>query len=179
MKTNILKWSITLVSLCIFNITFIHQVANAQLAYPAEAEMYVTAKDSTLRLTKTANIHFKKSDVAKETEVHVFIDPSKSFQTVVGIGGALTDASAEVFAKMPEKLQKEFIESYYSKDKGIGYTFGRTNMASCDFSSETYNYVTENDSALKSFSVAHDEQFRIPLIKKAIEAAGGQLTLLN
>jgi len=37
--------------------------------------------------------------------------------------------------------------------------------------------VKENDAALESFSVAHDREFRIPFIKKAIAAAGGSLTL--
>ncbi|OIP83988.1 MAG: glycosyl hydrolase [Porphyromonadaceae bacterium CG2_30_38_12] len=143
----------------------------------SKAEMYVTAKDTSLKLTKVSDLKFNKQKIADETEVHIFVDPTHTFQTVVGIGGALTDAAAEVYAKMPKQMQEDFMQSYYSKEKGIGYTFGRTNIASCDFSSASYNYVTENDSALKSFSVKHDEEFRIPFIKKAIAAAGGKLTL--
>src|SRR5678815_5497684 len=67
--------------------------------------------------------------------------------------------------------------NYYDKDKGIGYTLGRTNINSCDFSSDTYTYVTDGDKELKSFNLGHDEKFKIPLIKKAIEAAGGKLDL--
>jgi glucosylceramidase len=37
--------------------------------------------------------------------------------------------------------------------------------------------VSDNDKELKTFSVAHDEQYRIPLIKQAIAAAGGKLRL--
>jgi len=37
--------------------------------------------------------------------------------------------------------------------------------------------VKDNDKDLASFSVAHDEQYRIPLIKQAISAAGGHLRL--
>jgi glucosylceramidase len=37
--------------------------------------------------------------------------------------------------------------------------------------------VTDGDKDLKTFSIAHDEQFRLPLIKDAIAAAGGKLTL--
>ena len=53
----------------------------------------------------------------------------------------------------------------------------RTNIHSCDFSSESYTYVADGDVALQSFSVAHDRQFRIPFIKQAIAAAGGKLIL--
>jgi glucosylceramidase len=37
--------------------------------------------------------------------------------------------------------------------------------------------VAEHDSLLKTFSVQHDQQYRIPFIKAAIAAAGGKLTL--
>lgn len=107
----------------------------------------------------------------------VFVDPSHQFQTLLGIGGALTDASAEVFAKLPKAQQQELLQAYYSPSQGIGYSLARTNIASCDFSSDSYTYVADNDVSLKSFSVKHDEQYKIPLIKQATAAAGGKLTL--
>ena len=91
--------------------------------------------------------------------------------------GFKTDASAEVFAKLPETTQKELLTAYYDSQKGIGYNFARTNIASCDFSGDSYGYVAENDSLLTSFDISHDKKFRIPLIKKAIAAAGGNLPL--
>lgn len=90
----------------------------------------------------------------------------------MGIGGAITDASAEVFAKLTPEKQTEFINAYYSKDKGIGYSLIRTNMSSCDFSSDMYDYVNEGDNSLNSFSIAHDKKFKIPLIQKAMQSIG-------
>ncbi|MDE3213357.1 MAG: glycosyl hydrolase, partial [Bacteroidota bacterium] len=65
----------------------------------------------------------------------------------------------------------------YDPKAGIGYTLARTNIQSCDFSSSSYSYVKEGDKALSTFSIAHDLTYKIPLIKKAIAAAGGKLTL--
>src|SRR5207249_10925420 len=62
-------------------------------------------------------------------------------------------------------------------DRGIGYTLGRTNINSCDFSSESYTYVTEGDSALASFSIAPDLRYKIPLIKRAMATSGNRLRL--
>ena len=84
---------------------------------------------------------------------------------------------SEVFAKLPKDKQQKFLEAYYDPQKGIGYTLGRTNIHSCDFSSASYIYVKEGDKALTSFDVEPDRKFRIPFIKRAIAAAGGQLTL--
>jgi len=144
---------------------------------PVKAQVFTTAKDTTLRLTQTADVSFADFGQPVETQVCVFVDPTRTFQTFIGIGGALTDASAEVFAKLPEATQKEFMTACYDRTKGIGYSFARTNIASCDFSSDTYGYVAANDISLNSFSVAHDEKFRIPFIKKAIAAAGGTLPM--
>ena len=139
--------------------------------------VYTTADSSNYRLSLTETLAFKDIGQPKETQVCVFVDPSKTFQTFLGIGGALTDASAETFYKLPKAQQKEILEAYYDPKKGIGYTLARTSIHSCDFSSDSYTYVNDGDKDLKSFSVKHDEKFRIPFIKEAIAAAGGKLTL--
>ncbi len=139
--------------------------------------VYTTADKTTHRLSATETLTFKKMGQPLETQICVFVDPSKRAQTILGIGGALTDASAETFAKLPAARQREVLDAYFDPHKGIGYTIGRTNIHSCDFSSASYTYVDEGDKALKSFSVDHDKQFRIPFIKQAIAAAGGKLTL--
>ncbi len=143
----------------------------------AKVTVYTTAENSNLRLTQTAVLNFSPYGQPFETEPAVFVDPNKKFQTFVGIGGALTDASAEVFAKLPKNKQQELLEKYYDVNKGIGFSLARTNIHSCDFSSDSYTYVKENDIELKSFSIAHDQQYRIPLIKQAIAAAGGKLPM--
>lgn len=139
--------------------------------------VYTSADGTDLRLAKTDNAKFVEKRQPTEGEISIFVNPNKTFQTFLGIGGAITDASAEVFAKLPAAKQREFLDAYYSNDKGIGYRLARTNIHSCDFSSGSYTYVAEGDKDLKSFSIDHDKQFRIPLIKRAIETAGGKLTL--
>lgn len=139
--------------------------------------VYTTADHSGLRLALTDSLSFSPFGQPLETEPAVFVDPSKTFQTFIGIGGALTDASAETFYKLPKDKQAELMEQYFDPVKGIGYTLGRTSIHSCDFSSGSYTYVHDGDRELKTFSVAHDEQYRIPFIRQAINAAGGKLTM--
>ncbi len=141
--------------------------------------VYTTADGTALRLSPTDTLTFKDLAQPLETDVCVVVDPNRSFQTVLGIGGALTDASAETFAKLPKDRQQELLNAYYDPQKGIGYSLGRTSIHSCDFSSASYTYVSDNDSVLKTFSVDHDRQFRIPFIKQVIAAAGGKLTLFS
>jgi glucosylceramidase len=142
-----------------------------------EIAVYTTADKTSYRLSPTATLTFKSMGQPLETQVCVFVDPSKRSQTILGIGGALTDASAEVFARLPLAKQQEFLDAHFDPRKGIGYRLARTNIHSCDFSSASYTYVKEGDKELNSFSIDHDRQFRIPFIKRAIEATGGRLTL--
>jgi glucosylceramidase len=139
--------------------------------------VYTSAENSTLRLTKTGNFEFTDLRQPLETQTCVFVNPQKTFQTFLGIGGAITDASAEVFAKLPAEKQQEFLNAYFSTEKGIGYSLIRTNIHSCDFSSGSYTYINEGDAALKSFNIDHDRKYRIPLIKKAMATAGGKIKL--
>lgn len=139
--------------------------------------VFTTAEGSGLKLSPSDTTDFRKSDPIAESRVYIFADPDKTFQTFLGIGGALTDASAETFARLPEIRQQELLSAYYDRDKGIGYTLARTNINSCDFSSGSYTYIDDGDKDLKSFRIDHDRQYKIPLIKKAISACGGSLTL--
>ncbi|HET7450031.1 MAG TPA: hypothetical protein VFJ78_05490, partial [Gaiellaceae bacterium] len=143
---------------------------------PREVAVYTTADGTDHRLAPTGTVAFKPMGQPLESQVCVFVDPTRRAQTILGIGGALTDASAEVFAKLSAAKQRELLDAYFDPAKGIGYTLARTNIHSCDFSSASYTYVDEGDAALKTFSVAHDRQYRIPFIKRAIAAAGGKLT---
>ena len=143
----------------------------------SEIKTYTTADNTRLRLSATDTLTFTPLGQPLETQICVFVDPSKKFQTILGIGGALTDASSETFAKLPPARQDEILNAYYDVNKGIGYTIGRTNIHSCDFSSGSYTYVSEGDKELRSFNVDHDRKYRIPFIKRATAAAGGKLTL--
>ena len=140
-------------------------------------DVYTTAEKTDHRISATDTLTFKPFGQPLETQVCVFVDPSHTYQTFMGIGGAITDASAETFAKVPPDKQQEILDAYFDPRKGIGYTLVRTNIHSCDFSSGSYTYVAEGDKELKTFSVEHDRQFRIPFIKRATAAAGGRLTL--
>lgn len=139
--------------------------------------VYTTADSTKLRLTPTDVLTFAPSKQPLEIEASVFVEPTKTFQKFFGIGGAITDASAEVYAKLSKDKQKEFMDAYYDKEKGIGYSLLRTTIHSSDFASGSYTYIKEGDKDLKTFNIDHDRQYRIPMIKEAIKTAGGKLPL--
>lgn len=131
-------------------------------------QVYTTAKDTELRLTKTSEQTFKNKIQPLETEIAVFVNPEKTFQEYLGIGGAITDASSEVFSKLNDAQQNKLLQSLYGKD-GIGYNIIRTSIHSSDFGLGSHTYIEEGDTELKTFSIEKDKENRLPFIKRAID----------
>ena len=140
-------------------------------------KIYTTVAGADTKLELGGELAFDAFRQPLETEASILVNPAKQYQTFVGIGAALTDASAETFYKLNEDQQAKFLEAYFDKDKGIGYSLARTIIHSCDFSTGSYTYIEEGDTELKTFSIDHDKEFRLPFTKKAIEAAGGELLM--
>ena len=150
-------------------------------AYAADSanktlSVYTTAKDTNQKLSLGEKLSFKPAQQNPETDVAIYVNPNNTYQTFLGFGGAVTDASAETYAKLSSKKQKEFIKAYYDKKDGIGYSLLRTTIHSSDFASGSHTYIEEGDKELKTFNIKHDKKYRIPMIKQVIKAAGGKIT---
>ncbi len=161
----------------ISSLLFLSDLSRGAVLSPGHVDIYVTARDTGQRLAKAGEAELAAGLPVSEKEDSIFVDPAKTFQTVIGIGGALTDASAETFYKLPLDKQQEIMRAYFDPQNGIGYTLGRTHIHSCDFSSESYTYVKDGDTNLDSFDISHDLKYRIPFIKAAMAAAGDHFTL--
>src|ERR1700719_1454353 len=94
----------------IFLLLFILLLVKAGYSQNNPVTVYTTAENTNFRISKTdSSLQFSDFGQPAETQVCVFVDASHSFQTIIGIGGAITDASAETFAKLPLKVQKNFL----------------------------------------------------------------------
>lgn len=106
---------------------------------------------------------------AQEDCMHVVnLYPDVTFQTIQGFGGAFTEASAHVFYQMDNMIQEQILEDYFG-EYGLQYNMGRIAMNSCDFGLGNYSYIKENDTALDTFDISHDDKEIIPFIQKAME----------
>jgi len=144
---------------------------------PARAlQVHTTAQGVDGHLRAGQPLTLRHGQQPPEGDVSVFVNPAHRFQTMLGIGGAITDASAEVFARLTPARQAELLKAYFDPVAGLGYTLLRTTIHSSDFSSASYTYVADGDESLASFDVAPDRRHRLPMIHGAIAAAGGRLT---
>ena len=133
---------------------------------PTVARTFVTAENTNQRLTEGVVLEFQAATQPLETEIAVFVNPGKTFQSFLGIGGAITDASAEVFSMLSSEKQEELLNAYFS-ETGINYNIIRTSIHSSDFGLGSHTYIEEGDETLASFSIEKDKVKRIPMIKRA------------
>ena len=144
----------------------------------SSVSVWLTARDTGDRLASKAPVPFAALEQPEEHAPTVIVDPSKPFQTIEGFGGALTDASAETWAKLPAERQQELLTAYFDPEQGIGYSLCRTHIHSCDFSSESYAYTeVPGDVTLQHFSLDHDRRHKLPFIRAALRTAGGPVKI--
>lgn len=133
---------------------------------PTVARIFTTAENTNQRLTEGVVLKFQAATQPFETEVAVFVNPRKTFQSFLGVGGAITDASAEVFSMLSGDKQEELLNAYFS-ETGINYNIIRTSIHSSDFGLGSHTYIEEGDETLTTFSIEKDKVKRIPMIKRA------------
>lgn len=98
----------------------------------------------------------------------VCVHPAISYQQIVGMGGALTEAAAYTYMRMSAEKQQQLLELYFGG--GNDYNFCRLHIQSCDFALGNYAYVEDaQDKELRSFSIERDQKYIIPFAKAALE----------
>lgn len=109
----------------------------------------------------------------------VWIDSTTRFQTLLGFGGAFTEAAAVTWHGLSAPRRHELLSDYFDPERGHGYTFCRVHMNSCDFALGNYAHAEQpGDFELAGFSIERDRQALIPFIKAAQRVARSPIRLL-
>ncbi|MBR5418795.1 hypothetical protein IK110_00905 [Candidatus Saccharibacteria bacterium] len=81
----------------------------------------------------------------------------------LGMGGAITEATAYNFAKLSAKKQRELLDAYYGKS-GLDYRWGRISVGSNDFCLKPFEYTRRRDFV--DFSINHDREWMLPMLRE-------------
>ena len=98
------------------------------------------------------------------------LNPNVKFQQILGFGGAFTDATCYTFNRLsaPER-EKLFHELFHPSE--MGFSTGRICVGSSDYSTKVYSYDEgEPDPELKRFSIDHDREYILPILRQARQA---------
>jgi len=126
-----------------------------------EAEIYETSESGN-KLTRITDF----IEVADKVDIQII--PDEKFQTITGVGGSFTEASAYLLNQLSQENRNKILEAYFG-DTGARYSLTRTHMNSCDFSLGNYSYASvEGDVDLEHFSIERSMDDLIPMIKDAM-----------
>lgn len=162
---------------CVCNSTYCDSFDEYPKGKPGIVSMYYSDRSRFRFAYKT--LVFTKSLSSKTVGVEVTIDRTKTFQTLLGFGGAFTDAASINILKLGSKLTTNIIEDYYGQN-GLRYSMSRVPIGGSDFSTRPYSYDDNNkdDFDLKNFKLQpEDIHYKIPLIKQAIKVSRNKLKI--
>ncbi|MFA4892493.1 MAG: glycoside hydrolase family 30 beta sandwich domain-containing protein [Brevundimonas sp.] len=100
----------------------------------------------------------------------IAVDPAVQYQTMVGFGAAVTDASAWLIqTKMTPSARDALIRDLFGReDGGLGFSFTRVTIGASDFSLDHYSLADTPDPDLAGFSTARMEQYVFPTVRQAL-----------
>jgi len=144
--------------------------------------VYQTTPDLIEALSEQATLHFGKPSPAATAPL-ITVDDAQRFQQIDGFGASLTDSAAWLFAnKLPQAQTDAAFKTLFSREGGIALSFLRQPVGSSDLAVTFYSFddlcqqtakacttpAGVSDPGLDHFSLAHDQEYTLPLLKKAI-----------
>lgn len=135
----------------------------------ASADAWLTTASSSA-LTRKLEASTATFRAPAATAPTIALDPGRTFQTMDGFGGAMTDSSAFLIAASPKRNQ---LMSDLFAPSGARFTYTRLPIGASDFAATPQFHSYDDmpagltDPTLARFSVAHDEAYIIPLLKQA------------
>ncbi|WP_291874286.1 glycoside hydrolase family 30 beta sandwich domain-containing protein [Caulobacter sp.] len=105
----------------------------------------------------------------------IAVDAKERHQTMVGFGGAITDASAWLIQNKLNPAQRDRLlkELYGRGESGLGFSFTRITIGASDFSLDHYSLDDApggaGDPKLEHFSLKRPQEFVFPTVRAALK----------
>ncbi len=141
--------------------------ANENSNVSLEIAVWVTAGDERFAAAPKATWSLASATQGAD---QIRLNPGAKFQTILGFGGAFTDAACYTFNQLaPEPREHLFHELFHPSE--LGLSTGRICVGSSDYSTKLYSYDDgEPDPDLKRFSIQHDREYILPMLRQARQA---------
>ena len=137
---------------------------------------FLSARDAAAQLAEQPLLVRQPGD---DRLPSVFVNTERVFQTILGFGGAFTEAAAVTWLALSTQQRAQVLQAYFDAGQGHGYRLCRVHMNSCDFALGNYAHVlTPGDVELAGFSIERDRQALLPFIKAALQMAGMPIRLM-
>jgi glucosylceramidase len=155
------------VSACLASLIALLLGAAPALAHGPDVRAWLTTGDQASLLAEQPATALGVPDPSAPT---IAVDPSHTYQRIEGLGASITDSSAHLLARSPDR--NAIMRSLFDPRRGIGISYVRQPIGASDFVAGphyTYDDVPagQTDFGLRHFSIAHDRAQILPLLRQA------------
>lgn len=145
---------------------------------PPAVEVWLTLPDRSALLAQQPSLAFDTGT----TGTVIRVDPAKRYQTMVGFGASITDASAWLIQQRMSPAQRDaLLAELFGPAPGLNFSFTRLTVGASDFSRTHYSYDDrpkgETDPRLAHFSTAPARVDVLPTMRAA-RAINPQLAVM-
>lgn len=104
----------------------------------------------------------------------IIIDDRQEYQTIDGFGFAMTEGSAFHLHRMSAPARQQILkEMFATEGKNVGFSYIRLTLGASDLNNFVYSYNDlpdgKKDLAMKKFSLGHDYDDIIPVMKEILK----------
>lgn len=130
---------------------------------------WLTAGEERYQEISLSGWQTPSSDSGEMSSASIEVDPAKGFQTVLGFGAALTDASCYLLSRMESTHRRQLLSEFFSPG-GLQFSVVRTCIGSSDYSRSPYTFDDSSapDPKLTHFTIEHDRAYILPTLREAV-----------
>jgi glucosylceramidase len=131
---------------------------------PAHWEVWITDDYRRLEAGSPLPMNAVGQLIAQDV---ITVSPENRFQSILGFGGAFTDASCYLFSRVPDNSRAELFHTLFDPSE-MGWNVCRTCIGSADSARTVYSYDDgDPDPELNRFSIEHDRDYILPILRQA------------
>jgi len=120
------------------------------------------------RYSPSSSLAWQSADRAR-TEDTIVLQAVRTNQPILGFGAAFTDAACYVLNQLPEAERNRLLQELFHPDQ-MALSVCRLCVGSSDYARELYSYDEGGaDPELSRFSIAHDRDYILPILRRARE----------
>ncbi|HEV7608081.1 MAG TPA: glycoside hydrolase family 30 beta sandwich domain-containing protein [Steroidobacteraceae bacterium] len=135
-----------------------------------DVQPWLTTTDRSHLLARETGLSFaRRATLATRIDV----EPDRRYQSIVGFGAAVTDASAWLIqTRLNDEQRAALLEELFGRRAGIGLSFTRISIGASDFSRSHYSLDDTPDGKpdpdLTHFSIEPNRAHLLPVLRAAL-----------
>jgi glucosylceramidase len=152
---------------------FVFAGAAAHAAAGESVQVWTTTGDQRQLMKQGHDIAFDSAQSTGPANAVIELDPATRFQSIVGFGAAITDASALLIHDKLNPSQRDALmkELFGREGQGLGLSMTRLTIGASDFSTTDYSFDDvppgKSDPTLAHFSIEPNRAAVLPTVKQA------------